>query len=54
MTRLPEVHGTLQLLVNILSMMIAAVAKAQPGLVICGRRRDEYIESKKFEMSVSV
>ena len=24
------------------------------GLAMCGRRKDEYIKSKKFEMSVSV
>ena len=40
-TRLQEVYGELQLLLNILSMRVADVAIVQVGLAICGRRRDE-------------
>ena len=49
MTRLPEVYGELQLLLNMLSMRVADVAVVRVGLAMCGRSRNEYIESRKFE-----
>ena len=39
---------------NILSMKVADVAAVRVGLTMCGRRRDEHIESMKFEMSLFV
>ena len=39
---------------NILSMKVADVAAVRVGLTMCGRRRDEHIESMKFEISLFV
>ena len=52
--RLPEVQGELQLLMNILSVRSANPAALQIGVAMCGTRKDEYIKSTKFEMSVSM
>ena len=41
-------------MMNILSMRVADVAVLRVGLAICGRKRDEYIESMKFEISLFV
>ena len=54
LARLPEVYGELQLLLNMMSMSVADVAVVQLGLAMCGRRRDECIELRKFEMSLFV
>ena len=54
MTRLPEVYEELRLLMNILSIRIDDVPVVRFGLAMCGRRRNEYIESRKFEMSLFV
>ena len=54
MKRLPEVYGELQLLLNILSIRVADVAVVRIGLRKCGRRRDKYIKSRKFEISLFV
>ena len=52
MTRLPEVCGELQLLLNILSVRVADVAVVRVRLTMCQRRRDEYIEKRRFETLV--
>ena len=39
---------------NILSIRVADAAVVRVGLATCGRRKDEYIKSRKFEMSVSI
>ena len=54
MTRLAEMYGGLKLLLNILSVRIADGAAVRAGQARCGRSRYEYIESRKFEMSLSV
>ena len=54
MTRLSEVYGDLQLLLNMMSMSVADVAVVQLGLAMYGRRRDECIELRKFEVSLFV
>ena len=33
---------------------VANTAVVQVGLAVCKRRKDEYIKSRKFEMSVSM
>ena len=50
MTRLPELYGEFQLLLNILLMGVTDVAVPQVWLAICGKRRYEYYKSRKFEM----
>ena len=56
MVRYPEVYvyGVLQLLLNLLSVRVADVAIVQGGGLAMCERSDEYIESRKFEMSVFV
>ena len=54
MTRLPEVYGELEILVNISSMKVADFAVVRVVLVMNGRRRDVYIYSRKFEMSLFI
>ena len=44
----------LQVLLNILSKIIAHFAVVRVGLTMSGRRMDEYIEPSKFEMSLFV
>ena len=39
---------------DILSIRVVNAAVARVGLTVCGRRNDEYIKSRKFEMSVSM
>ena len=48
MTRLPELYGEFQLLLNILSMGVADVAVPRVWLAICGKY--ECYKSRKFEM----
>ena len=56
MVRYPEVYvyGVLQLLLNLLSVRVADVAIVQGGGLAMCERSDEYIESRKFEMSLFV
>ena len=39
---------------KIFSIRVADVAIVWVGLAMCGRRNDEYIKSRKFDMSVSI
>ena len=56
MVRYPEVYvyGVLQLLLNLLSVRVADVAIVQGGGLAMCERSDEYIEPRKFEMSLFV
>lgn len=54
LTRFPEIKEELQLLVNILSIKVADVDVVHVGLNIYGRRREEYIKSRKSEMGQGI